>query len=444
MKYVLFALNLLFHASSLFGQAQDTLDYPEVGKPMPEFTVRNIKYYSKNKATLKDFRGKWLLLDFWNKYCGACIESFPYMNEIQKNLGNKVQVMLVGIQDKEEQIEPMYAKFKERKNLIIPCAFDSTLANRFDIFVAPHSILIDEKGIVRCITSSVSMADIKGFLADNVPILPKTYRRMHDGDHTVDGHYSFDFMKPFLIRGNGGNDTDFLFRTVLSSWNHDTHSQFIPSSIRQNMAEGKFQVLGAPLECLFNYAYFGYGTWGVFDTALYGKYYIHPILKIRDTLKFKYSFKYSRNIYSYSLLMPFSMCTEESMKTALQRDLATYFGFESCIKIRKCPYWKLVASKRARLKLKTKGGEPYIKEPILHTSLLVGNQPITELVQWLRINQQDKIIIDETGIRENIDISMDCIPSDLSDLKRALNNNGLDLVMAKKNMQVVEIKDKKR
>jgi hypothetical protein len=41
--------------------------YPEVGKPCPDFTLNNVAYYSKKKVSLNDFKGKWLILDFWNK-----------------------------------------------------------------------------------------------------------------------------------------------------------------------------------------------------------------------------------------------------------------------------------------------------------------------------------------------------------------------------------------
>src|SRR6186997_2923804 len=38
---------------------------PVVGEAMPEFLLRNVEYYSKSEVTLDDFKGKWLMLDFW-------------------------------------------------------------------------------------------------------------------------------------------------------------------------------------------------------------------------------------------------------------------------------------------------------------------------------------------------------------------------------------------
>jgi thiol-disulfide isomerase/thioredoxin len=447
MKIWSLSLSLIFCTISLLGQTADTLSYPEVGKPMPDLTLRNIKYYAKKSARVADFRGKWLLLDFWDIHCTACIGSFPHINEIQAKLGEKVQVMLVGRQDEGNQIEPMYKKFKERMHLALPCSFDSLLVDRLDIAVVPHSILIDDKGIVQFIASSFSVADVEGFLAGTPPRdLPKAYRRMHDTINVSvvkEEHYDFNADKPLLLNANGGKDSDFLFRSILSAWDRSKHRQYTPSTINEDASKGSFQVLGAPLEWLYNYAYFSYGTWGFYDPAHYGKYYLHPVLEVRDSSRFKYSFKYSRNIFSYSLIMPAGTCTEQSMKLALQRELETYSGFEASVETRNCPCWKLVASDKAKEKLKTKAKVRSYKPLGYGTGFTARNYSMGDLLYWITSNQQERVIVDATGIVDNLDITMDCIPTDLNDLQHGLRANGLDLVPAEIPMRVVVIRDKK-
>ena len=144
MKRITLISFMIFGISLLFGQTSNTVVYPEVGKPCPDFMLRNITCYPKQQATLKDFFGKWLVLDFWNKGCGACVASFPKTSALQKEFNEKVQFMLVGIEDKENKIQPMYAKYREKENLIMPCAFDSLLANRFDVFSAPFIVRSEE------------------------------------------------------------------------------------------------------------------------------------------------------------------------------------------------------------------------------------------------------------------------------------------------------------
>src|ERR1700737_2636278 len=68
----------------------------EVGKPCPNFVLHNIEYFPKTQASLKDFKGKWLVLDFWNRYCASCVNSFPKTNDMQKEFYNNVQFIYVG------------------------------------------------------------------------------------------------------------------------------------------------------------------------------------------------------------------------------------------------------------------------------------------------------------------------------------------------------------
>src|SRR5258706_7287535 len=73
-----------------------SIPQPEIGKPMPDFSVDNIKNYKTTKASLKDFRGKWLIFDFWGINCKACIASFPKINQIQQEFPDKLQMLLDG------------------------------------------------------------------------------------------------------------------------------------------------------------------------------------------------------------------------------------------------------------------------------------------------------------------------------------------------------------
>jgi len=445
MTKVTLFLGSMAWLSGICGQPSDPHSYPEVGQPMPDLTIRNIQYFPKKEASLREFRGKWLLLDFWDVHCGACVASFPVTNDIQTKLGDKVQVMLVGVQDEENKIQPLYAKFREKHHLVMPCAFDSMLTNRLDIGAVPHLVLIDDKGVVQCITSIMNAADIQGFLDGKPPVLPRSYRRAHDDNpEMADGPAKYDFQKPFLVYGNGGRDTDYLFRSVLSAWSREKNEQFISNGgISDGPDKGVFQVLGAPLEWLFNYAYLGTYEVENSDTARYGKYCDKPILKIQDPSRFKFSFKTSSNLFSYSLTVPPSSATKELMEKAMQRDLETYFGYSAALEDQKCTYWKLVAKKDAKEGIHSKGG-PGRMEGSAAAGYNVQNYPFVELIKWLRLYNNGKIFLDETGIapKERVDLNLDCIPSDLEEVAKSLQAYGLDLVKTEKFMKVVVIRDK--
>ena len=83
IKIKLLLLGILMFEFPLM--AQDIiLKSPEVGRPIPKFTLSDIQYYEKKNVSQADFIGKWLILDFFSESCSACFKSFPKINELQK------------------------------------------------------------------------------------------------------------------------------------------------------------------------------------------------------------------------------------------------------------------------------------------------------------------------------------------------------------------------
>ncbi len=66
------------------------------GDPAPECAASTFD----NARTIRvaDYKGKVVYLDFWASWCPPCRESFPFMNELQRELGEKgLQIMAVSV-----------------------------------------------------------------------------------------------------------------------------------------------------------------------------------------------------------------------------------------------------------------------------------------------------------------------------------------------------------
>lgn len=102
MKIKLFlslAAALLLGAVSLRAQEAKDLD-PQYAKDLiksgqaPDFTLPGTdgKTYS-----LKDFRGKTLIIDFWATWCPDCREEMPQLLALQKKLNGRKDIVMVGV-----------------------------------------------------------------------------------------------------------------------------------------------------------------------------------------------------------------------------------------------------------------------------------------------------------------------------------------------------------
>ena len=83
----------------------------KVGDPSPDFQYENRdgKVYS-----LKDFRGKYVLIDVWATYCSPCKKEIPFLEKIQEKFKNK-NIVFVGIAT--DGVKEEWIKFLDQNKL---------------------------------------------------------------------------------------------------------------------------------------------------------------------------------------------------------------------------------------------------------------------------------------------------------------------------------------
>lgn len=65
----------------------------------PAFTLKNLE---GKDVSLSDFRGKWVILDFWGSWCPWCIKGFPNLKEAYARYAGKLEIIGIDCNDKEE------------------------------------------------------------------------------------------------------------------------------------------------------------------------------------------------------------------------------------------------------------------------------------------------------------------------------------------------------
>jgi peroxiredoxin len=124
---------------------------PEAGKQLlgmlaPDFAFRDL---AGQEIRLSMFRGKILLLDFWETWCGHCIASFPQMNSLHQDYTDQGLVILGITTENPELVRKVSAANNVRyKNLLA----DSNILKNYQITGRPVYVLIDRAGRISLIS----------------------------------------------------------------------------------------------------------------------------------------------------------------------------------------------------------------------------------------------------------------------------------------------------
>jgi len=103
---------------------------------------------SAQMIDLSAYKGKVVYLDFWASWCAPCRISFPWMSQIQTDLGKDGLVVIAVNVDKEKARADDFLKRSLAQFKIV---FDpqGALASSYDIKGMPTTILIGRDGKIR-------------------------------------------------------------------------------------------------------------------------------------------------------------------------------------------------------------------------------------------------------------------------------------------------------
>jgi len=109
--------------------------------PTPNFVALDM---SGTKYSLKDLRGKVVVLNFWFTHCKPCVKEFPILNEMVKKYKNREDIVFLAFTfNTKEQLKPFLEKH-EFLYKIIPNS--KKIIHDFNIITFPKNIIINTKG----------------------------------------------------------------------------------------------------------------------------------------------------------------------------------------------------------------------------------------------------------------------------------------------------------
>lgn len=127
-----------------------------MNKPAPLFTLTDI--YGK-RVSLKDYRGKTVILDFWATWCSPCKKSFPAMQMLQDKYKSDPNVKFLFIHTWEKSdnataeakayIQKMKYNFEVLMDLKDPKTKENKVVSSYGVKGIPAKFIIDPNGNIR-------------------------------------------------------------------------------------------------------------------------------------------------------------------------------------------------------------------------------------------------------------------------------------------------------
>jgi peroxiredoxin len=116
----------------------------KIGDLAPDFSFTDMQ---GEEISLRHYRGKYVLLEFWGSWCSPCRGENPKLNELyERYKGRGFEILGMGMDDKEALAKAIKMDKITWRNIVIPEGFNSTVAMKYGVSSAPSNFLIDPAG----------------------------------------------------------------------------------------------------------------------------------------------------------------------------------------------------------------------------------------------------------------------------------------------------------
>ncbi|HMI01691.1 MAG TPA: TlpA disulfide reductase family protein [Pedobacter sp.] len=417
----------------------------DLGDKVEDVTIERIRNYPTKTARISDFQGKLLVLDFWDKGCTSCIANFPKMEALQKEFGNKIQILLV-CKNNEEELKLLFKKSPNAKAVTLPMPLGDTILNKlFPHIGVPYHVWIGPDGKVVGMTdgTSTNSTNIKQYLETGKVDLPLKKSILSSkilNAPIVEQLLNIPEPEKYLEAGV------FIMKKHPNIALNESAFWPIPALIRIHFidVDESFGIKKVVVE--------------VRDSLNFTKYFPPVNVDLESKWRMENAYKIQISSLPDRLLMSLGYNAErEYIKKYLKDYVLSHFGITYSVENRKLKCWVITRINNAD-KLKSKGRSEFVQmkesddsyfSDQMNGTAIFRNTPFGVLLN--KLNKKMQIcfgekdappLLNETGYNETFKVDMDLrFQPDLVKLNGELALYGLHIKEAIRNVKCLSIKE---
>jgi thiol-disulfide isomerase/thioredoxin len=407
------------------GISSARFDSLKIGDKIPTgIEFRSVLRYNADKLRLDDFKGKFLILEFWAPTCTGSIASLPVMDKINQKYGEQIQVVPLTIFSEDRLAETLEG-YKSLNALDLPMVADaSKLRAYFPHSTIPHLVILDPDGVVVAITG---MEDLTEENLDSLLQTGVSSFRLKE-DHRI-------FLDPYeklISQSFHVPNKNIWFQSALTGYLPAVSGSLIQryedfSHIRiVNMALYSHYQLAYSERSLVDY----FGTNRI-EAVGFGP---EEIFTKRTGADYREWMEEGNHVFGYELIAPPAMNPYELMR----EDLKRFFpGITATVAPRMKKVYAIVQQPGQSYSREVSETESYETTTL---GVRMTRYPLQGFVYHLNVYffQTSQIpIVNRTGIDYPIDLELNAQLTSIESLRQALRQNGLDLIEREEQIPVL-------
>jgi thiol-disulfide isomerase/thioredoxin len=399
MKKLLTVAFVIILTNSVFAQTfMAQTNPPMLGKVCPDFTMSVIGANGIEKPlALSELRGKVVILEFWATYCAPCIPYIKHFEKLQFQFGDAIKVIEIS-EENRDKVDAFILK-RGYKNVSFAMDWGRKLNDMFYHHFIPHTVVIDQDGVVLAFTSPDEIdQEVIGKLINREPVTFTMKHEYQEASYTSSTNTLQNYDQPIIVN-KPKNQT---YKIEFSNYKEGYATEFV----KESSSEYKF--VNCPLSLIYQ--------------ILYDQKTSRVVMDVNDLTK--YSFE-NHNSYCLDLSIP-DFIGKSVQDVAIQQ-LEGLFPLKSKMEVRNRKVFVL-------LKSDLQGASNSVDS----TGIIQKGLTIKDLMNYMESNPQlvnNLPVVNETGLPDTTILDLDWFQNYPDSVENKLRTLGLHGEVAMRDIQ---------